>query len=116
MVKKENNIIEDITFTSSNQAVSRRVIYKEKDKKIQLTLKSDSYQMQCYAKAEILQDTEQNTEWKFLYSIPYSLMKTPNKLKYSLEAKNESSIAKNIKKYFDEDVKTLKSYVSKILD
>ena len=39
---KTVKIIEDITYASSNQSISRRVIYEFKNLKVMLELKSDS--------------------------------------------------------------------------
>ena len=46
---KTEKIMEDITYASSNQSISRRVIYEFKNLKVMLELKSDSYRGQCYA-------------------------------------------------------------------
>lgn len=71
--KSEEKIIEDITYSSSNQSISRRIIYEFKNYKIMLKLKSDSYKKQCYAKASALD----GLEWRVIYSIPSFEMITP---------------------------------------
>ena len=59
---KTEKIIEDITYASSNQSISRRVIYEFKNLKVMLELKSDSYRGQCYARASVLD----NLEWQIM--------------------------------------------------
>ena len=49
--KSAEKIIEDITYSSSHQSISRRVIYEYKNLKIKLELQSDGYKRQCYARA-----------------------------------------------------------------
>ncbi len=46
--KSAEKIIEDITYSSSHQSISRRVIYEYKNLKIKLELQSDGYKRQCY--------------------------------------------------------------------
>ena len=106
---KAEKIIEDITFSSSSQSISRRVIYEFKELKIKLELKSDSYQQQSYARASALD----GLEWKTIYSIPYSEMRTPKGLCYCVPYRDEK--APNAKKEFDRDIDRLKKYVAEIL-
>ena len=73
---KTEKIIEDITYASSNQSISRRVIYEFKNLKVMLELKSDSYRGQCYARASVLD----NLEWRVIYFIPHAEMRTPEGL------------------------------------
>lgn len=100
--------LEKICYKSNAQSVSYREIYKIKDKKIKIAIKSDSYENQCYARASVLK----NDEWQIIYSIPYSVMKTPNSLAYKLEYKNSPASAE---KEFKDDIKKLKKLAEKIL-
>ena len=109
--KKENIIIEDITFESSGQSIDRRIIYEYKNTKIKLTLRSDSYKKQSYARAEALD----GFEWKPIYSIPFALMKTPNELRYYKDFQPNNADFSKASRYFDDDVKNLKSSIEKIL-
>ncbi len=68
----KEQLIEKISYLSSNQSVSYREILKINDKKIKFLIKSDSYRIQCYAKAYVLK----NDEWVEVYSVPYSEMDT----------------------------------------
>ena len=105
----KEKIIEDITFSSSGQSISRRVIYEFKDLKIKLELKSDSYIVQCYARAYALD----GLEWKIIYSIPHSEMKTQKGLCYCVPYRNEK--APNAKNEFNRDIDRLKKYIAEIL-
>ena len=106
---KAEKIIEDITFSSSHQSISRRVIYNHKNYKIKLELKSDSYIVQCYARAYALD----GLEWKLVYSIPSKEMQTREGLCYYVPYRDEK--APNAKKEFDRDIDRLKKYISEIL-
>lgn len=101
-------LLEKICYKSNSQSVSYREIYKLQDKKIKIDIKSDSYENQCYARASVLK----NDEWQIIYSIPHSLMKTPNNLAYKLEYKNSPASAE---KEFKDDIKKLKELAEKIL-
>jgi len=74
----KEQLIEKISYLSSSQSVSYREILKINDKKIKFLIKSDSYRIQCYAKAHVLK----NDEWVEVYSVPYSEMFTPDSLAY----------------------------------
>lgn len=63
--KSAEKIIEDITYLSTSQSISRRVIYEYKNLKIKLELQSDGYKRQCYAQASALD----GLEWKLIYFI-----------------------------------------------
>jgi len=107
-VKQQEDIIEKICYLSSGQSISYREIYKLNDKKIKLAIKSDSYRSQCYAKSSVLK----NDEWVDVYSIPYSLMQTPEGLAYKSDYKNKPGVSEE---NFKEDIQKLKHYVEKIL-
>ena len=95
---KTEKIIEDITYASSNQSISRRVIYEFKNLKVMLELKSDSYRGQCYARASVLD----NLEWRVIYFIPHAEMRTrkdfviifhTETLKLQMQKKNSTKIS-----------------------
>jgi len=109
--KKATDIIEDISFESNNQSISRRVIYEYQGKRIKLSLKSDAYKVQCFAHAEVLD----GFDWKPLYAIPHSLMRTPKDLRYYPEFQPQHSDFSKASRYFDNDVKTLKEMVTKLI-
>ena len=104
----KQEIIEKICYKSSNQSLSYREIYKLNDKKIKLEIKSDSYHNQCYARGYVLK----NDEWTQAYSIPYSLMQTPEGLIYKNDYKNKPAVAEI---NFKEDIQKLKTQIEKIL-
>ena len=106
--KLKEQIIEKICYQSSGQSISYREIYKLNDKKIKLAIKSDSYRSQCYAKASVLK----NDEWTDIYSIPYSLMQTPEGLAYRNDYKNNPENAEGI---FKDDILKLKTNIEKII-
>lgn len=106
---KTEIIIEDITYSSSNQSISRRVLYEFKNLKVMLELKSDSYRGQCYARASVLD----NLEWRVIYFIPYAEMRTPAGLCHYPTYINNN--APNAKKEFDKDIERLKKYISELL-
>jgi hypothetical protein len=108
MTKAKEELLESITFLSSSQSINYREIYMINDKKIKLDIKSDSHLNQCFAWAFVLK----NDEWKLIYSIPYSLMQTPEGLAYHSEYKNNPTQAKS---KFREDIAKLKEYTEKIL-
>lgn len=108
MTKTKQDIIEQICYQSSNQSISYREIYQLNDKKIKLEIKSDSYRNQCYARASVLKDDD----WNIIYSIPYSIMQTPEGLAYKSDYKNKPAVAEG---NFREDIQKLKHYIEKIL-
>lgn len=108
---KTSEIIEDITFSSSKQSIDRRVIYPYKNTKIRLTLRSDSFGSQCFARAEALD----GYEWKPIYFIPHSLMATPRELRYYPDFQSDRADFSKASRYFETDVKKLKTYIEKIL-
>lgn len=107
--KTSEKVIEDITYSSSHQSISRRVIYEYKNLKIKLELQSDGYKRQCYARASALD----GLEWRLIYSIPHSEMKTPEGLCYCVPYRDEK--APDAKCEFDRDVERLKKYITEIL-
>ena len=102
MTAKTEKAIESIIYAES-QSINYREIYMLGKTKIKLELKSDSYNEQSYATAYALD----GLEWKLIYSIPYSQMKTESKLIYKMAYKNDNE-AKN---EFELDVQRLKEYI-----
>ena len=107
MSKIKETTIEKITYKGT-QSINFREIYKLDEKKIKLEIKSDSYDMQCYARAYILKDEN----WELIYSIPYSEMNTPNGLSHHVTYRSNASVAE---KEFKMDIDRLKKYVKEIL-
>jgi hypothetical protein len=107
MPKLKETIIEKITYKGS-QSVNFREIYGLENKKIKLEIKSDSYDMQCYARAYILKDEK----WELIYSIPYSEMNTPNGLSHHVTYRSKASAAEG---EFEKDIQRLKKYTEEIL-
>lgn len=107
MPKVKEVTIEKITYKGT-QSVNFREIYKLENKKIKLEIKSDSYDMQCYARAYILKDEK----WELIYSIPYSEMNTPNGLSHHVTYRHNASAAEV---EFKSDVQRLKKYIEEIL-
>ena len=105
--KLKEKTIEKTTYESSNQSISYREIYKYKEYCIKLEIKSDSYKVQCYAKASVLA----NSNWNVIYTIPYSEMKTRSELSYYPDYRNNASAAE---KEFSQDINKLKQMMSDI--
>lgn len=106
--KQQEEIIEKICYQSNSQSISYREIYQLNEKKLKLEIKSDSYHNQCYARAYVLKDDD----WNVIYTIPYSLMQTPEGLAYKSDYKNKPAVAEG---NFKEDIQKLKNYIGKIL-
>lgn len=107
VTKIKETTIEKITYKGT-QSINFREIYKLAEKKIKLGIKSDSYDMQCYARAYILKDEK----WELIYSIPYSEMNTPKGLCYHITYRHSTNSAE---KEFKADVDRLKKYIKEIL-
>lgn len=100
-MEKERKIIETV-ISKGSQSLTYRQIYKIKDLKIKIEIKSDSIDFQCYALAYVLD----GLKWNLIYSIPYSEMNTPEKLIY----KNSLNEA-----FFYKDRNKLRENIEKIL-
>ena len=107
MQKIKETTIEKIIYKGT-QSINFREIYKLEEKRIKLELKSDSYDMQCYAMAYILKDEK----WELIYSIPYSEMNTPNGLSHHVTYRHKASAAEG---EFKIDIDRLKKYIEEIL-
>ena len=88
-----------------DQYVSYSELLTLKKFKVKLSIKSDSYDMQCYAKAYVWSKTD--LRWNNVSFIHYSNMKTPDKLKYNRES--------NLEKYFLSDREKLIEQVKNVL-
>jgi hypothetical protein len=77
-------------------------------RKIRLSIKSDSYEFQCHAYAEVWSPT--NLRWNRVASIPHANMKTRSGLAY-LPANNKATAV-----HFEADRQTLLTMVKAILD
>lgn len=108
MTVKAEKTIESIMYAGS-QSINRREIYMLGKTKIKLELKSDSYKVQCYARAYALD----GLEWKLIYSIPYSQMNTESELIYKIAYRNGNE--EKAKNEFESDVQRLKKYIREIL-
>lgn len=108
VAKSKEKIIEKITYQHDNQSIRHREIYEHKNLKIKLELESDSYSIQCYARAYALD----GLQWSLIYSVPHQEMKTPSGLLYTTRYRNNPSDA-GIE--FKADVDRLKKYIAEIL-
>ncbi len=104
----KDKTLEKITFKSGNQAICHRELYEHNGVKIKIEIKSDSFKVQCYAKASALD----GLEWKILYTIPAELMKTEDGLIYAVPYRNNAEAAE---KEFQKDVLHIKDCVNKLL-
>src|SRR5574344_633705 len=103
MQKLKETTIEKITYKGT-QSVNFRELYKLENKKIKLEIKSDSYDMQCYARAYILKEEK----WELIYSIPYSEMNTSNGLSHHITYRHNASAAEG---EFITDIQRLKKHI-----
>jgi len=81
------------TVSSSRQAVRLEAVYKIEDKKLSITIVSDSYESQCRAFAQLWD----GTKWNMVTHIPSSEMKTPTKLRYV------NCTSTQLERHFDRD-------------
>src|SRR5574344_1564602 len=107
MSKTKETTIEKIAYKGS-QSISFREIYKINEKRINLEIKSDSYDQQCYARAYIVKDEK----WESIYSIPYSEMNTPKGLCYHVTYRSNATAAE---KEFKSDIDRFKKNIKEIL-
>jgi hypothetical protein len=95
----------DQTISNGRQATTAVSILTIGTFKVRLTVKSDSYDFQCHAKAEVFNfDT---LSWNHLYSIPFAQMKTPVGLVYRPNGVNKG--------FYSSDLGTLTDMAIKIL-
>ena len=75
--------------------------------RLKIHIKSDSYDFQSHAKAEIFNPN--TLSWNLVTNIPYSNMKTPSKLVYTISNKesSQSVLKNNLSKHFKQDTETL---------
>jgi len=96
-----------LTIGAGKQSAEYKEIIKVKDKRIKISIKSDSYLNQCHAISYLWS----NTGWNLIHSIPYSAMNTEKELRTSIDfAKKESN-----KSFFKADRDLLLSISKKII-
>ena len=100
--------IENITY-AGHQSINRREIYMHGEIRIKLELKSDNIDFQSYARAYALD----GLEWKLIYSIPYSQMKTRHGIQYEVRYRDGREHLAS--QEFEQDVQRLKKYINEIL-
>ena len=105
---KTERMIEMITY-GGHQSIYHRELYELGNVKIKLELNSENYERQCYARAYALE----GLEWKLIYSIPYTEMKTQRDIYYKLQYRDKK--AANAGREFTLDVQRLKKYVKELL-
>lgn len=81
------------------------ILLNESGLKIKVTIKSDAYQQQSYANADVW--SESDLKWNKVFSIHYSNMSTPEGLVYKQTY--------NLDRFFTKDKDTLLSKAKKIL-
>lgn len=108
VTKAKEKTIEKITYKNDGQSIRHREIYEYKNLKIKLELESDSYDIQCYARASVLD----GLKWNIIYTIPHAEMKTEKGLAYKIPYRNNGSAAES---EFKDDVERLKKYIREIL-
>ncbi len=83
----------------------------EKEATIKVIVESNSYRFQC--KARVLAFSKETQKWENVNSIPYSAMKTKDKLYYMFRSNEEPDITS--KRYFAEDIKTMLERAEQII-
>ena len=75
--------------------------------RLKINIKSDSYDFQSHAKAEIFNPN--TLSWNLVTNIPYSNMKTPSKLVYTISNKesSQSVLKNNLSTHFKQDTENL---------
>ena len=76
---KKTNIEE--TINKNGQSLIAQQIFKLNDFKVRLTVKSDSYNFQSYARASVWNPSEM--QWNHVHSINYDQMSTEPALAYA---------------------------------
>jgi hypothetical protein len=105
-----DTLVNTISRLSTQVLLDYIEVFTHKDgrvQKIKYSILSDSYEFQCYARAQVW-DTNSN-EWHHVYSIPYSLMKTEAKMYYWPASRNINF------SNFSEDFETLRHTALKIV-
>lgn len=101
-------LIDGDIHKGSQDLVLQEFYWVGKEKiQIRITIRSDSYKKQCYARVHRYKDGE----WFFLYHIPYSLMKTEDGLCYG----QESQRGNFQRAWFEEDLNKLKVMTENLL-
>ena len=95
----------DLTIANIGQKCKLTWIGKINNTKIMIVICSDSYQNQCKAISEVF--NQGSLTWNHLYSIPYSLMKTDDRLAYRTNWNSEDWFEKDFKKVLENTLKIL---------
>lgn len=98
--------IEKIIYRDQND-IYYNEIYTKYEYKIKINIKSNDYDFQCHAIAYLFKDGK----WNNVYSIPYTLMKTPAGLGY----KNIPLTIPHTETLFIDDVIVLKDKINEII-
>lgn len=104
-------------YSVGQQSVNYQEITEGNDElKIQIIIKSDSYDFQNYAIVNVFSPKE--LKWNLLDSIPFSNMKTPAKLYYQItpdKYQDKEFLKRVMSSKFEEDIKTLRESAEMIL-
>src|SRR5436305_512872 len=68
------------TIVLGQQSVDAELLGKIGEHKVRVTIKSDSYDFQSYARIHVWRPA--SLDWSLVYSLPYQRMKTPRQLCY----------------------------------
>lgn len=79
-VSKAKLTVLDQTVSAGQQSVTATRVLDVGGKMLRFRVKSDSYDFQSYARAELW--SRSDGKWNEVHSIPYGLMKTPHQLFY----------------------------------
>ena len=104
MAKPKTTIIDE-TYSKGRQSTVAIKIVTIGTFKVRFTIKSDSYDFQSHAKAEIF--NFETLSWNNLHHIPFAQMKTPIGLVYKPDGLSKG--------YYSSDFATLNDVVTKIL-
>jgi len=85
MKNRTETTIKKVTEILNSQAMGYTEIIKIGEEKIRITIKSDSYDFQSYARVKVW--NAKDKKWNFVDSISYSEMNTPAKLYYQRNKK-----------------------------
>lgn len=99
------------TISKGSQDIIYKEVFEVDNRKLNIEIKSDSYNDQCYARISVLKPDE---GWYVLHSIHYSQMKTKSELYYILPRNEKPGI--EFEKYFTDDIKELKRVAEQLLD
>lgn len=103
------------TINKSKQSIDFKEILKIDDKKLMISIKSDSYDFQSHARIELWN----GEKWHNIFSIHYEEMKTPSTLYHARENQpmnqQPSVVLRNNNSYFMNDRNKLLSTAKEII-